>query len=90
MSENRALSEAQAREAKQIAELEVRRYFDHYLTRIFPQQVAAVVEAHNLSPKSHGGVERKFTKMVWLTVGAASAGGSGIGYAISTLLPLVG
>lgn len=66
------------KEVKELAELEVRRYFDHYLERVFPQQVKAFIKEHNLDPKAHGGVERRFSKLTWVMLGAAAVGGGGI------------
>jgi len=60
---------------REVAELEVRRYFDHYLQNTFPVQVEKFIDIHDLCPDSHGGVERKFSRMVWVIVGASAAGG---------------
>lgn len=63
------------KEVKEIAELEVRRYFDHYLEKVWPVQMKAAIIEHNTDPKAHGGVERRFSKITWMLLGAAAVGG---------------
>lgn len=82
--DDQALSRAQVREVQQIAELETRRYFDHYLTEVFPRQQRAfrehtqsLIRQHDDSENAHGGVEQKFSRAVWLLIGVAVAGGAG-------------
>lgn len=70
-----SFSESEKQEVKDAAELEVRRYFDHYLENVFPNQVQQMLQAHNLSPDAHGGVERRFNKVAWMVAGLAMAGG---------------
>jgi hypothetical protein len=67
-----SLSQDQERETGRIAELEVRRYFDHYLADVFPRQVTAIrehthlsIEKHNGDRGAHGGAERKVNKLLW-------------------------
>lgn len=74
-----------------IAELQVRRYFDHFLTETLPSILKAerhhmhlTVEAHDAHDDSHGGVEQKFNRVVWMAMGFAAAGG-GIGGGLVTL-----
>jgi len=64
------------------AELQVRRYFDHYLQEVFPHQMAA----HNADDGAHGSVAKKLTKLKWLLIGLALAGGAGSGAAFAKLL----
>ena len=78
------LTENQVRHATQIAELETRRYFDHYLATVFPQQQRALrehthlmIERHNESGEAHGGVEGRVSKVMWLAAGAATFGAGG-------------
>lgn len=92
-----ALNEKQVREVKAISELEVRRYFDHYLNTVFPEQAEALrthsevqVESHNDDREAHGGVEKRLNKMVYLAIGAAGAGGTGLGISIPQLLSVLG
>lgn len=89
---DQALTEQQHREVKQVAKLEVRQYFDHYLRDVWPQQAAALerqcehnVQHHNEDPEAHGGVPRKFTRLVWIGLGVALAGG-GSGFGLARLL----
>jgi len=90
------LTDAQARETAQIAELETRRYFDQYLANVWPQQeaamrehIASLVQAHDDSENAHGGVERKFNRIIWVLTGAACVGGAG-GAGLTRLLILAG
>lgn len=86
MSSDPGLNSTQRREVEALAELSVRRYFDHYLENIFPAQIARIekevdlkIRVHNSSSHAHGRVERTVTRTVWLTLGAALAGASGAG-----------
>lgn len=84
-SHNDPVTEA---DVERIAELAIRRYFDIYLRDVFPLQVAALIERHNLSPKAHGGVERRFNKLIWMAIGASAFGGAGVGWGVQTLIGL--
>lgn len=70
-----SLSNADRKDIQETAELEVRRYFDHYLENVFPVQVKTMIQQHNLSPKAHGGVERRLNKVLWTIAGIGLAGG---------------
>jgi hypothetical protein len=64
-------------EMRTIAELEVHKYFDHYLTDVFPMQVAAFVTSHqNSCPWG-----KKLNRILWTVVGVSL--GLGIGGTIS-------
>jgi hypothetical protein len=83
-----ALTDAQHRETTAIAELEVRRYFDHYLKNVYPQQredieehINTKVQAHDDADCAHGCVEKRLNRLTWIVIGAAltgSAGGAGL------------
>lgn len=73
-------------DVKRIAKLEVREYFDHYLTNVLPEREKALrahahrtVEAHNDSRKAHGGVEGKVNKFLWVALGSGAVGAGGLG-----------
>jgi len=83
------LTEAEQSEAQRIAELEVRRYFDHYLEVVFPAQVQQMVKAHDTDADAHGGVAKKVTRASWLLVGASVAGGLGAGLGVERLVKLL-
>lgn len=85
------LNDAQVREVRQIAELATRRYFDHYLREVFPQQQKALrehthlmVEAHDADETAHGGVEHRLARLIWIGVGVGLASG-GTGAVLSRL-----
>ena len=91
-----SLTTDQAREVQQIAELETRRYFDHYLKDVWPIQQKALrehthicVETHDTAKEAHGGVERRFARLLWMLIGVATAGGVG-GVGFTKLRGLVG
>lgn len=77
-------------QVSQIAELEVRRYFDHYLTNVFPAQVEAVVKAHDDADAAHGGRIKSLDKMRWLLTGAVAMIGFAGGVSIDKLSSLFG
>lgn len=82
-----ALTPSQVREVEHIAELETRRYFDHYLKDVWPEQQRALrehtdlmIQRHDDSDLSHGRAEARLNRLLWLVAGAAAAGtGGGIG-----------
>ena len=77
------ISEQQAHD---IAELEVNRYFDHYLTEVFPKQVDRLFAAHNTDATAHPTLVpthvesckwgKLFTKARLLIAGVCLAGGA--------------
>lgn len=76
----------------EVAELAVRRYFDHYLTEIWPVQRAqiseefrAAITSHNQDAQAHGGVERRFDRFFWTMMGLATASGMGVGGSVALL-----
>lgn len=76
------LSPAQIKHVEEIAELQVRRYFDHYQRDVFPQQLKVIIHAHDSDDKAHGAVEKRLDRAVWVFVGVAFAsamGGAAIG-----------
>lgn len=76
-----SLSELERKETQEVAELEVRRYFDHYLENVYPTQLAA----HNNDATAHGGVSGKVNKIMWVAAGAAAIGGG-----VTKLLAFIG
>lgn len=92
-----ALTETQHREVNQIAELRVRKYFDHYLENVWPKQQAELekhcrkrIEAHDSDAEAHGGTERKVNRFTWLLIGAAVSGGAGGAGLVRVLMTLGG
>lgn len=86
------LNQQQRQEVSDIAELAVRRYFDHYLTEVFPQQVKGIegkIRAHDVNVFAHGGIVRRFAKFKYLLLGFAAAGGFGGAVGIERLLNLI-
>lgn len=97
MSENNALSDAQVREVQQIAELETRRYFDHYLKDVLPRQLEALktyadgrIQNHDDAENAHGYVERRLNRFQWVMLGVSVAGGGAGGSAALWMPKLLG
>lgn len=67
-------------------ELGVRRYFDHYLSEVFPSQM----EAHNKSVEAHGGIVAKFSRFKWAIIGVGTAGGFATGAGAERLFNMLG
>lgn len=95
MTDETPLTQTQHREAQQIAELEVRRYFDHYLKDVWPEQQQALkdytdaqVQAHDDSETAHGKVERRVNRIVWMVLGAAVAGAGAGGGLVRLVMSL--
>jgi hypothetical protein len=89
------LNTTQIREVEQLSELAIRRYFDHFLLEIWPQQQAALmasvaqsVAMHDADDQAHGRVEMKFNRVFWVLMGVSAA--SGVGLASVTRLLLFG
>jgi hypothetical protein len=76
-------------QVKEIAELEVRRYFDHYQTEIFPVQLKTIIEAHDNDDEAHGSVRLRVDRAVWVFIGVAIASG-GTGAFLAKVMAAVG
>ena len=79
-----ALTNAQRQQVEDVAELTTRRYFDHYLKNVWPQQAEELerqcqhrLQHHDGSAEAHGGVERKLNRLIWMGIGIALASGAG-------------
>ena len=70
-------------------ELGVRRYFDHYLETILPQQLESMFEAHDGNHTAHGGIVKRFEWFKWALIGISFGGGLGGGVGLAKLLSLV-
>lgn len=79
-----ALSDDQRQEVENLAELGVRRYFDHYLEHILPKQF----ELHNCDCRAHGGIVKRVIKWKWLLIGLAVGSGAGGSLLIRLLVGL--
>jgi len=90
MSDSVGLSGKQIGQVSQLAELEVRRYFDHYLTNVFPVQVEAAVRAHDQSHEAHCGRIKSLDKARWVLAGALTVVGFAGGISVDRLLSLIG
>lgn len=67
------------KEVQDIAEIQVRRYFDHYLQNVWPQQEKALrdytdqrVKKHDMCKEAHGRVERRMDRAKWMLAGWAT------------------
>lgn len=83
-----ALTEQEVERIREIAELETRRYFDHYLESVFPKQVELFIDAHNECQEAHGGVEKKVNRALWICAGAAAVG-TGLGFSAKAVIAAI-
>ena len=83
------LSPEDVQQMKQIAELEVRRYFDYYQDEIFPKQLVTIINSHDGDDKAHGGVEIKMNRAVWVLIGVSFTSG-GAGAFVAKILLILG
>lgn len=84
-------------EMQDIAKLEVREYFDQFLNVALPRILKAerhymhmTIEAHDAADTAHKGVERRFSKTMWLAMGLMAGGGGTIGGLIAQAARLIG
>lgn len=84
-----SLTTEQVEQVKQIAELEVRRYFDHYQNEVFPEQLKTIINTHDSDDAAHGAVEKRIDRAVWVMIGVAMASG-GMGALVSKALAAFG
>ena len=90
MSNNHPPSRQHVRD---IAEIEVRRYFDHYLMNVLPQREEELrdytrqsIKKHDHDRDAHGGVERKVDRAKWMLSGVSLIVG-GVGGWLVRVLP---
>jgi hypothetical protein len=62
-----------------IAEVQVNRYFDHYLSEVFPQQIERIMNAHNQDAEAHEPriaplvkAKRRVDRMIWMVLGGSA------------------
>jgi len=79
------VNDSEKKEMKDIAELEVRRYFDTYLRDVYPAQTKQILDLHDKNEEAHGGMPRRFNRVIWTLLGVATAGG-GIGGTVAAIL----
>lgn len=75
------MNDPQRKETEEIAELGVRRYFDYYLTKVFPDQIRRVIVAHNESVEAHKALLEPIQKaagrmkrVAWMFAGGIAVG----------------
>jgi hypothetical protein len=73
------MTSAERQQIMDIAELQVNRYFDHYLTTVFPEQIDRLFNGHNVDIEAHpvqfkmlDGVEQKVNRAAWMIVGMSA------------------
>lgn len=81
------MTEAECRKMEEIAELKVRRFFDHFLSEVLPK----VITAHNQDVTAHkiqirGAVEAGSMRVKLWVLGGAFTGGLGLGGLLVKLL----
>jgi hypothetical protein len=84
------LTEEQRRGVEDLAELTVRRYFDHFLEEVLPKIQATVIATHDADEKAHDGVAKKVNRGLWLATGAGAVMGLGGVPAVKAFLGMFG
>jgi GMP synthase-like glutamine amidotransferase len=72
------MTPAEHQEIMDIAEVQVNRYFDHYLSEVFPAQLDRMFASHNESTEAHpkafkavAEVTKKVNRLFWMGAGIA-------------------
>ena len=81
-----ALTDQDCEKIKMMVELGVRRYFDHYLLEVFPDQIHRVIEAHDRDSSAHGGISEKFLRFKWTLIGFVFGTGALAGTGLTALV----
>jgi len=84
-----ALTKRDKEDIAAMIELGVRKYFDHYLHDVFPQQVEAAVRAHDDASNAHGGHIASLLRTRWITYGFFVGLGALGGFGVDRLFSLV-
>ena len=87
------MNDDDCKKVEMIAEIKVRRFFDHYLNVIFPKQLTAMITAHNLDVTAHSqqikeAVRTESLRTRLLMLGMIFIGGLGGGLGISKVIGL--
>jgi len=72
-----ALSDSDIARIRELANMEVRAYFDYYLNNVLPNQLA-----QHAAGCVHG---KKFSRFVWFLAGVCFASGGGAGVMVAKL-----
>lgn len=66
----------------EIAQLQVREYFDHYLENVFPTQICSIMDAHDKDGRAHDvriapldTMKRSFYRYKWMILGGVAVAG---------------
>ena len=82
------------KEVETIAELAIRRFFDHYLDNVFPEQLDRVIHAHNADAGAHKQQiqhavrTESYRIRLWL-IGLIFAGGVGGGIGLNRIIAAI-
>ena len=73
-----------------VAENTVQKFFNHYLTEVFPEQLAAAITAHNKDVTAHkqqikGAVRAESARIKLWLMGLIFGGGAGAGALVTRL-----
>ena len=78
------MSPTERQQVIDLAQLQINQYFDHYLTAIFPKQLADLMDCHNHSDEAHpvqfkclAAVKRKVSRAGWMIAGMSALLGLG-------------
>lgn len=69
-------------DVENIAKVQVREYFDHYLDHTLPRQLKTIFEAHNQDAEAHQvligplmKVRKRAQRLIWMVLGGAAVVG---------------
>lgn len=88
------MDEKDCKKVELVAEITVRRYFDHYLEEVWPDQLAAAITAHNQDVTAHteqikGAVKAESSRLKLWVYGLIFAGGIGGGVGIARAIAAI-
>lgn len=73
------MTAAEHQQMVDISRLQVHEYFDHYLTDVFPKQIAEIMQAHNKDAEAHeprigplNSMKRSFYRYKWMILGGVA------------------
>lgn len=84
------MDEKDCKKVELVAEITVRRFFDHYLNEVFPEQLTATITAHNSDVTAHAqqikdAVTAESSRVKLWLLGLIFTGGFGGGLGIAKL-----
>jgi hypothetical protein len=93
------MTPAEHQQIMDIAELQVNKYFDHYLTDVFPDQMIRMFGNHNQDAEAHNPrfvvhlktcpTQQRLNKVMWTLAGGSAVVGFGLAIVVRYLPNIV-